>query len=56
MILVLDDEQGPPVTFDGARAITLWRVLRAALWAEGVQRDPRQGDVVQGHRIVALTL
>lgn len=37
-------------------AIDLFRVLRAALWAQGDKRDPKPGDMINGVTLVSIDL
>lgn len=37
-------------------AIDLFRVFRAALWAQGDKRDPETGDMINGVTLVSIDL
>ena len=56
MMLAIEKTDGKTVFLPPNVALIMWRAFRAALWARGIKRDPRQGDEMDGVRIVALTL
>lgn len=54
MMLAIEAENGAPVFLPPNVALIIWRTFRAALWEQGIKRDPKQGDEINGIRIIAL--
>jgi hypothetical protein len=56
MIIVVQKDANPPVHLHPVNALSFYRAFRGELWANGIRRDPQEGDELLGVRIVALTV
>ena len=56
MLLAIEKTGGKTDHFHGVLALKIWRAFRAALWERGIKRDPKEGDEIDGVRIIGLTI
>ena len=56
MIIAIKKPDGKTVFIPARLTLPYWRAFRAALWARGIKRDPKEGDEIDGVRIIGLTI
>ena len=56
MIILISKDEAPPVMLTDQLALTFWRAYRGELWAQGIKRDPIEGDCLLGVKILTLTV
>ena len=56
MIVVIKKADGKTMHVPARLALAYWRAFRAALWERGIKRDPKEGDEIDGVRIIGLTI
>lgn len=56
MMVVIKKADGKVVHVPARLTLDYWRAFRGALWERGIKRDPKEGDEIDGIRIVALSV